>query len=174
MIETFFKTNLIKILAGIIAALALALVVMILVNAHHVNQRDAARTAKKEQVAEYRRVYNETFKRHFDAANAENSRLASIKEEADNVTEPRRRAALASAAGYAARHRCSLQGTPNPGPASGSNLPGAAAATGSVEEPAPGTALVGITEDGFNACTLNTADLWTAYEWGQKLPKPAP
>lgn len=140
------------------------------------NQRDEARVALTEQVAEYRRVYNETFARHFAAKIAEDARLQSLKTEADNATAPLRQAALDDATRYRDAHRCVLApaARTDPGGAVTSGLSSPATDPGSAAQPAAPAELVGITTADHDACSLNTADLWVAYRWAQGLNPPAP
>lgn len=135
---------------------------------HYRGQRDEARTALKDQVAEYRRVYAETFAKQWAAKMAEDTRRTNVKTEADNATEPARKSALASADAYAAAHRVQPRQA-DPGNAQGGNLSRAPAAAQRPAEPATGTDMVAISRADFDACTLNTADLNIAYQWGRKL-----
>lgn len=175
MITQFFTTHAIKLLAGLSVVLAGLLIFQTIDKARITNQRDKAENAKVAQVNEYRRVYNDTFQKHFAAAQAENLRLEKIKDEANAKTQPRRTAALAAAADYRGSNRCFVQqGTANIGSAGGASLPGAPAPAGRPQGASEGLAMVAISEAAHDACTLNTADLWIVYEWGQSLPKPAP
>lgn len=133
-----------------------------------IDQRDAAIAQKAAQIAEYRRVYNETFAAHWKAKLAEDARRTKITQEADDATTPRRTTALAGAAAYADRWQV-CRPAADSSVAQGGDLPRPAPAAGSPEASTPVAGMVAVSRPSFDACTLNSADLGIAYEWAQKV-----
>lgn len=100
---------------------------------------------------------------------ATEARRAQITKDTDHATQPARDSALDAARRYAAAHRCL---SPAPviaaGPA-GKGLPEPAAPAGSAEAPAADADMVAISHADLAACSLNSADLLTAYSWAQRI-----
>jgi len=103
---------------------------------------------------------------------AEDTRRAKATKDTNDDTNPARQRALADNAGYAASHRVQWGGAPGArsqaGDAGGS-LPGAPATAGSAEAPAAPIPMIAITQQAFDNCTLNRADMQTAVDWADKI-----
>lgn len=96
---------------------------------------------------------------------AADARQAANTKRTNDATAPTRRAALSGADTYARLHPAKVIAASD----ASRSVPSPAAATGRVEQPAPGDGMVEISRADLDACTLNTADLWTAYQWAQGL-----
>lgn len=103
---------------------------------------------------------------------AEDARRTKATKDTNDDTDPARKRALADNAGYATSHRIMWAGTPGAGDKAGDaggSLPGASATPGSAEGPAAPVPMIAITQQAFDNCTLNRADLQTAVDWADKI-----
>ena len=104
-------------------------------------------------------------------AKAEAKRKDDLATTAKDTANDNRRtvqaAAASAGADYAARNRCVLH-NPAKGRFERTDLPRPDSAPGQPADEAD-DARVAVDNASFNACTVNSADLLNAYEWGQDL-----
>ncbi len=98
---------------------------------------------------------------------AADARQAANTQRTNDATQPARKAALAGADRYAATHRVQCPAQVAATRDASGNLPGPSPDSGRAETAPPAPDMVAISRADLDACTLNTVDLWLAYEWAQ-------
>lgn len=130
-----------------------------------IEQRDEARAALARQIEAYRAAHDIAVAAHTARKQAEDARLAALKEKTDAVAKANRLAALAAARNYAERMRCESKA--GEGVAGRADLSGAATDAGRAEARRAAAELVAVSRADIEACTLNTANLQAAVDWAR-------